>query len=177
MLLRFKGLDDYKSLPDHMHLADEFVTACMPKDPVDEKLVRDFMVHHCTSRCTGKNGSHKCCYGYTQPDGQPLCTVTVADEAGFPIYKRDHHFMVPTNLLLLRLMQTHVNVLYSASATSIAYLFKYISKGSEYTPGKIFQENNEILAFCNVCLSCILFFTVCNVRLFVYVCVYVYVCF
>jgi hypothetical protein len=123
---------------------DAFVSAEIPDPIVDAQLhaiVLVTMMHGpCSSRCLGPNG--RCTKRFLRPFGN----VTTATSSGFPMYRRrndgrfveingqrlDKRFVIPFNPLLSKLFSAHVNVEIVAALATHKYIFKYITKGSDY---------------------------------------------
>jgi hypothetical protein len=118
---------------------DDYVTASYPVDstPEERELMRKHMTHSCRKKC--KKPDCSCKYGYPKPEN---FSTYIDKLTGKPIYRRVNNFpneknlnwrnLVPTNLKLLKLLNSHVNVEWCGNQNCIAYLFSYAFKGPDY---------------------------------------------
>ena len=116
---------------------DSIVSAEIPEDAEDARLVLTYMVHHhppddkpMSKYCqrTGKDGKHYCRFGYPQP----LQPTTTIDDLGKVHYHRRNpgdEWIVPYCLPLLRKFKCHLNFECANTSHLFQYLFKYIHKG------------------------------------------------
>lgn len=116
---------------------DSVISAEVPDDTEDARLVLTYMVHHhppddkpMSKYCqrTGKDGKRYCRFGYPQP----LQSTTTIDDLGRVHYRRRHpgdEWIVPYCLPLLRKFQCHLNFECANTSHLFQYLFKYIHKG------------------------------------------------
>ncbi|KAM0832575.1 hypothetical protein ACQ4PT_064805 [Festuca glaucescens] len=130
-------------------LIDSFVSAEIPdpvEDPLGYALVAEFMMH---GPCGEHNPKCPC-----MKDG--VCSKkfpksfqdeTSVDEAGFPVYRRrnngrfvmknkvklDNRHVVPYNMTLLKIFQAHLNVEWCNKTHVIKYLYKYVTKGPDFS--------------------------------------------
>ena len=124
---------------------DSVISAEMPADPEDQRLVQKFMMHHHPAEdqppsryCQRiENGFRICRFHYPKP----LQSQTTIDTEGRVHYRRkttDDQWIVPYCLPLLRAFQCHIN--FEACSTSLLfqYIFKYIHKGMQYNCSKLF---------------------------------------
>lgn len=116
---------------------DMVVSAELPADPEDRKLVEGFMVHkHPTvdgeqtipNYCLKKDKTTDCRFKYPRP----LQPTTFLEANGTVQYRRRNigdEWIVPHNIQLLRAFNCHINVEVADSSHLFAYIFKYIHKG------------------------------------------------
>jgi hypothetical protein len=130
-------------------LIDSFISAEIPdpvEDPLGYALVAEFMMH---GPCGEDNPKCPC-----MKDG--VCSKkfpksfqdeTSIDEFGFPVYRRrdngrfvmknkvrlDNRHVVPYNMTLLKIFQAHLNVEWCNKTHVIKYLYKYVTKGPDYS--------------------------------------------
>jgi hypothetical protein len=78
---------------------------------------------------------------------KPFQDETSVDESGFPIYRRrdngrfimknkvrlDNRHVVPYNMALLKIFQAHLNVEWCNKTHVIKYLYKYVTKGPDFS--------------------------------------------
>jgi hypothetical protein len=78
---------------------------------------------------------------------KPFQDETSVDESGFPIYRRrnngrfvmknkvrlDNRHVVPYNMVLLKIFQAHLNVEWCNKTHVIKYLYKYVTKGPDFS--------------------------------------------
>ena len=123
--------------PNNAATLDRHVSANLPED--DEwlnQMVQSTMIHKCTPACqratpTRGLGVHQDSCKYFYP--KPVQALTTLDEKGFVLYKRNAKsvWVVPSVAAMLRRYHCHINVEVAASVSIIAYLFKYVFKGSD----------------------------------------------
>ena len=135
---------------------DDVISAEIPDredDPLLHRLVTERMLHTCNDSCRppdqpnlallDQNGLpvERCLKGFPQP----FSDHTVITERNLPVYLRrqtgivhqigqkvyDNKYVVPYNPYLLKHFQSHINVEYIAYASSMKYLFKYVTKGND----------------------------------------------
>ena len=130
-------------------LIDSFVCAeilDLVEDPLGYALVAKFMMH---GPCGDDNVKCPC-----MKDGvcskkfpKPFQDETSIDEQGFPVYRRrdngrfiiknkvrlDNSHVVPYNMALLKKYQAHLNVEWCNKTHVIKYLFKYVTKGPDFS--------------------------------------------
>ncbi|KAM0874511.1 hypothetical protein ACQ4PT_037356 [Festuca glaucescens] len=130
-------------------LIDSFISAEIPdpvEDPLGYALVAEFMMH---GPCGEDNPKCPC-----MKDG--VCSKkfpksfqdeTSVDESGFPVYRRqnngrfvmknkvrlDNRHVVPYNMTLLKIFQAHLNVEWCNKTHVIKYLYKYVTKGPDFS--------------------------------------------
>ncbi|KAM0839241.1 hypothetical protein ACQ4PT_060443 [Festuca glaucescens] len=128
---------------------DSFISAEIPdpvEDPLGYALVAKFMMHGPCGEDNPKCPSMK--------DG--LCSKkfpksfqdeTSVDESGFPVYRcrdngrfvmknkirLDNRHVVPYNMALLKMFQAHLNVEWCNKTHVIKYLYKYVTKGPDFS--------------------------------------------
>ena len=117
---------------------DSVISAEVPDDPEDARLVETFMIHHhppahreMSKYCQREdiNGNRSCRFGYPQP----LQPVTTIDTQGRIHYRRRNdadRWVVPFCLPLLRKYRCHLNFECANTSHLFQYLFKYVHKGS-----------------------------------------------
>ncbi|KAM0868724.1 hypothetical protein ACQ4PT_041140 [Festuca glaucescens] len=130
-------------------LIDSFISAEIPdpvEDPLGYALVAEFMMH---GPCGEDSPKCPC-----MKDGlcskkfpKPFQDETSIDESGFPDYRRrdngcfvmknkvrlDNRHVVPYNMALLKIFQAHLNVEWCNKTHVIKYLYKYVTKGPDYS--------------------------------------------
>ena len=137
----------------HGRELDDLILAEIPDpqaDPLLYQLVTERMLHNCNDICRpphlaqlDQNGLpiHRCLKGFPQP----FSDETRINENHMPAYRRtnnervhrigqkvfDNKYVVPYNPYLLKHFQSHINVEYIAFASSMKYLFKYVTKGND----------------------------------------------
>ena len=137
----------------HGRELDDLILAEIPDpqaDPLLYQLVTERMLHKCNDSCRpphlaqlDQNGLpiHRCLKGFPQP----FLDETIINENYMPVYRRpdngrvfqigqkifDNKYVVPYNPYLLKHFQSHINVEYIAYASSMKYLFKYVTKGND----------------------------------------------
>ena len=140
----------------HGRELDDLILAKIPDreaDPLLYQLVTERMLHRCNDSCRppdqphltlrDQNGLHveRCLKGFPQP----FSDETIINDGRMPVYTRpddgaefqigqttyDNKYVVPYNPYLLKHFQSHINVEYIAYASSMKYLFKYITKGND----------------------------------------------
>ena len=137
----------------HGRELDDLILAEIPDpqaDPLLYQLVTERMLHKCNDSCRpphlaqlDQNGLpiHRCLKGFPQP----FSDETIINENYMPVYGRpdngrvfqigqkvyDNKYVVPYNPYLLKQFQSHINVEYIAYASSMKYLFKYVTKGND----------------------------------------------
>ncbi|KAM0832333.1 hypothetical protein ACQ4PT_064970 [Festuca glaucescens] len=130
-------------------LIDSFISAEIPdpvEDPLGYALVDEFMMH---GPCGEHNPKCPC-----MKDG--VCSKkfpksfqdeTSVDEAGFLVYRHrnngrfvmknkvnlDNRHVVPYNMTLLKIFQAHLNVEWCNKTHVIKYLYKYVTKGPDFS--------------------------------------------
>lgn len=135
-------------------MIDSYVCAEIPKpsdDPLGYAPVAAHMVHgpygpyNPTCPCMKKGVCSKFYPKSYQPE-------TCVDARGFATYRcsqsdlyiekggchMDNQWVVPYNMFLLKNYQAHINVEWCNKTTFIKYLFKYVTKGADYS--KVYQE-------------------------------------
>ena len=122
---------------------DCHVSACLPEDPYLRAFVQTSMTHKHTARC-GMTEDRPCKFRYPK-DPAPVTTI---DDRGYVRYKRnpDSQWVVPYNAWLLKKYHCHVNVEVAAGVSVVAYLFKYVFKGSDTAQVSIQSEGAAELA-------------------------------
>lgn len=76
-----------------------------------------------------------------------MIQTTNLSSNGFPIYRRRNNcdrMVVPYNSKLLRICDSRVNVEYSKSCGSIAYLYKYMTKGTDKSNLTLKKLNRDV---------------------------------
>ena len=125
--------------------ADKAVKAVIP-DPEEDRELYDLVLKHMVHKnclgnanavCHDENGN------CTKFFPKPLSEITDLNHpSGHPVYARhamnciegtpwDNTWVVPYNPWILRKFQAHINVEICTSAKPVAYLYKYIYKGSD----------------------------------------------
>lgn len=111
---------------------DAVISAEMPEDEADARLVRKFMVHnHTANYCQRENRQTKekyCRFSYPHA----LQDKTTIDHQGRVHYRRrkpGDEYVVPHCLALLRAFECHINFEAASSSQLFQYIFKYIHKG------------------------------------------------
>lgn len=132
-----------------MAFIDSFVCAEIldpNKDPLGFILVYEFMVH---GTCGELNAKCVCMKEGTCSKHFPkeFQKETVLDKDGYAFYKRhdngqrvfkngkclSNQWVVPYNLKMLKKYQGHMNVEWCNKAIVMKYLFKYVTKGLDYS--------------------------------------------
>ena len=123
--------------PNNAGTLDRHISATLPvADAWMDQMVQSTMVHKCTPACqksTANRGivatQSNCKYFFPKPV-QPITTL---DDRGFVLYKRNDNstWVVPYVPAMLRRYHCHINVEVVASVTIVAYLYKYVFKGSD----------------------------------------------
>jgi hypothetical protein len=137
----------------HGRELDDLILAEIPDpqaDPLLHRLVTERMLHKCNDSCRpphltllDHNGLpvERCLKGFPQP----FSDETIINERNMTVYRRldngiehrigqkvfDNKYVVPYNPYLLKHFQSHINVEYIAFASSMKYLFKYVTKGND----------------------------------------------
>ena len=115
-------------------------------DPLGYALVSEFMMH---GPCGEMNDKCVCmkkgvCSKYFPKDFRD---TTVIDDNGFALYRRrddgrrvyknghylDNRHVVPYNMAMLKKFQGHINVEWCNKTQVMKYLFKYVTKGADYS--------------------------------------------
>lgn len=105
---------------------DSSVSAELPDNDEDARLVRQFMIHGCGSYCRPEG--RPCRFKYPKP----VHMHTTIDDEGRVQYRRrspQDAWVVPHNIQLLRLFRCHINVEVANTSHIFQYIFKYIHKG------------------------------------------------
>ncbi|KAJ2929031.1 hypothetical protein H1R20_g8055, partial [Candolleomyces eurysporus] len=120
---------------------DSVVSARMPTDPADRRVVEKFMLHQhpssdrppsCYCQKEYPDGSRTCRFNYPQP----LQAETFVDHEGCIHYQRldeQDRYVVPHCLPLIWMMNCHINFEVASTSHLFQYLFKYIHKGPDQT--------------------------------------------
>uniref|UniRef100_A0ACD5XK49 Uncharacterized protein n=1 Tax=Avena sativa TaxID=4498 RepID=A0ACD5XK49_AVESA len=130
-------------------LIDSFVSAEIPDpavDPLGYALVAEFMMH---GPCGDNNPKCPCMKDNMCSKIFPKSfqAETSIDEFGFPVYRRrddgrfvmknkvrlDNRHVVPYNMELLKKYQAHLNVEWCNKTHVIKYLYKYVTKGPDFS--------------------------------------------
>ena len=130
-------------------LIDSFISAEIPdpvEDPLGYILVSEFMMH---GPCGKLNDKCVCMQNGVCSKHFPkvLQPETIFDENGFALYRRqnndrfiykngkslDSKWVVPYNMALLKKYQAHINVEWCNKTQVMKYLFKYVTKGPDYS--------------------------------------------
>ena len=126
---------------------DHVISACIPEEASDARIVRHFMIHptHNSSIINNtppspqnllkycekwKDGARMCRFGYPKaPQNQ-----TSFDHSNRVLYQRGESdtFVVPHCLPLIRKFECHMNMEVAGCGQLFQYLFKYIHKGTIY---------------------------------------------
>jgi hypothetical protein len=115
---------------------DRIVSAEIPADAEDAKLVRKFMLHNhpLPTRPAAKycqresaDGTRTCRFNYPHPL-QPTTTIDVEGRVHYRRRQIGDEMVVPHCLALLRKFQCHINFEVASSSHIFQYLFKYIHK-------------------------------------------------
>ena len=123
--------------PNNAATLDRHVSATLPvEDEWLNQMVQSTMVHKCTPACQratpaqGRGITEGSCKYYFP---KPVQALTTLDDKGFVLYKRNaqSEWVVPSVAAMLRRYHCHINVEVAASVAIIAYLFKYVFKGSD----------------------------------------------
>ncbi|KAK1650868.1 hypothetical protein QYE76_068673 [Lolium multiflorum] len=145
ILIWLKRNDTEVSMP----FIDSFVSAEIPdpnEDPLGFILVSEFMMH---GPCGDLNDKCVCmqdgkCSKHFPKEFQQETTL---DKDGFALYMRrdngrrvfkngkwlDNRWVVPYNLAMLKKYQGHMNVEWCNKAQVMKYLFKYVTKGPDFS--------------------------------------------
>ncbi|KAM0861062.1 hypothetical protein ACQ4PT_046137 [Festuca glaucescens] len=130
-------------------LIDSFISAEIPdpvEDPLGYALVAEFMMH---GPCGEDNPKCPCMKDGVCSKKFPKSSQdeTSVDEAGFPVYRRqnngrfvmknkvrlDNRHVVTYNMTLLKILQAHLNVEWCNKTHVIKYLYKYVTKGPDFS--------------------------------------------
>jgi hypothetical protein len=127
---------------------DQIVSAEVPENAEDAKLVRKFMLHNHplptkppSKYCQRESadGTRTCRFNYPHP----LQLTTTIDIEGRVHYRRRHpgdEMVVPHCLALLRKFECHINFEVASSSHIFQYLFKYIHKR---------KSTHQCISYCN----------------------------
>jgi hypothetical protein len=130
-------------------LIDSYISAEIPDpvvDPLGYILVSEFMMH---GPCGELNDKCVCMKDGECSKHYPKLfqSETTIDENGFALYKRpnngrfiykngkklDNRWVVPYNMTLLKKYQAHLNLEWCNKTQVMKYLFKYVTKGPDYS--------------------------------------------
>lgn len=109
---------------------DSVICARIPEDETLLPLVERFMMHTHGNLCARDANTCK------KRFPKPLALETHIDERGFPVYQRlsqRDRYVVPYNIILLKMANSHVNVELACNVNLIMYLYKYMFKGPDRT--------------------------------------------
>ncbi|KAM0887151.1 hypothetical protein ACQ4PT_029235 [Festuca glaucescens] len=161
ILIWLKG-DNREVSAETIETIDGFICAEIPDrvlDPLGYVLVSEFMMH---GPCGELNDKCVCMKegACSKHFPKPFQDETIIDEHGFALYRRrddgrtvyknghylDNRFVVPYNMAMLKKYQAHINVEWCNKTQVMKYLFKYVTKGPDYS--KVYLERSK--ANCSV---------------------------
>ncbi|KAM0840854.1 hypothetical protein ACQ4PT_059380 [Festuca glaucescens] len=148
ILIWLKG-DKREVSAETIDTIDDFICAEIPDpilDPLGYVLVSEFMMH---GPCGELNDKCVCMKENTCSKHFPkeFREETIIDEHGFALYRRrrdgrtvyknghylDNRWVVPYNMAMLKKYQAHLNVEWCNKTQVMKYLFKYVTKGPDFS--------------------------------------------
>jgi hypothetical protein len=151
---------DNESRPRDADAMDRVIQAEIPLDPADQELVRLKMIH---GPCGKDNPNSPCMENGKCSKKFPFDfrEETLLTEEGTVLHRRpdngrtvrvgkhlvNNRWVVPHNLYLLRLLQSHVNILFAFNTHCIKYLYKYICKGFDWSKVQVDNPFDEITRY------------------------------